>query len=438
MAIYYVDSNASGANNGSSWTDAYADVVTALAGSVSTNDDIYAAHNHAASYGSSQTMTFPNGVTVTSVNSGTDAYQAGAQETCSTSSADITITSTGDNNSRIFFRGIRFVAGDDLIFQGTGAMYRFFEGGIGANQGSGSRIHLANDGVTVVAESGTLDFGNAANYIDVTNGSKLYLRDMSAQGGSTAVTFLFEADSAGNGGRSIHAEDCDFSNVIAASGYLFSGTAGVADNLHAEIKRCYMPSGWGIFSAATSSNYNYRIYISETGNADSYYRFYYADQNLGTAQDDTTTYLNATYDGTNGISAQLDSGSDATPQAPFKYKLWSKAAVDLTTAQTVTVECTSDASLTDNDLWIEVVRNDNTNEALTVTNSTQNSDPLAAGTGLTTAGTGTWTNGDTEDYIITYNIGALANVDNGTVTVYACVGAASIAANFDLPTIAAT
>ena len=89
-------------------------------------------------------------------------------------------------------------------------------------------------------------------------------------------------------------------------------------------------------------------------------------------------------------------------------------------------------------MWIEVVICDNTTEALGVIQTTQNSDLLAAGTALTTAGTGTWTSGDTEDYIITKALGAIAAAPNSNIEVWACLGKYRISANFDQSTLEAT
>jgi hypothetical protein len=67
--------------------------------------------------------------------------------------------------------------------------------------------------------------------------------------------------------------------------------------------------------------------------------------------------------------------------------------------------------------------------------TTRNSDIVGSGSALTTAGTGTWTSGDTEDYIMTVTVAQKANVATGKIYVYACVGKPSINTNFDVPVL---
>lgn len=435
MAIRYVDSNAAGLNDGTSWTDAYADIVTALAGAVVADDDVYVASNHSKTYNIATTYSVPDGVTFISVNSGTDAYASGASEIVdnSGSTLDLAINPTTEAGN-VVFQGFSFEAEDRLSFGGSAGtkhvLKDFTYHSISTAAGKG--MLFSGDGKWFEFHESVFNFSGAGHVLSMSQNAYVILRDCSGSG--TLVNGLFTL--AGNGRARIDARDTDFTTIIATSGALVNATSASNDGLNIEMHRCKLPTGFVVTSAAWGFK-GIEVHITECDQGGGYHYFFH-ETNEGEMEEDTTTYLNATYDGTNGFSAKVTTTSDASPVNPFRQKLGVLPAQDLSTAQTITVECTSDASLTDNDIWIEVVRNDNTDEALGVRNSTQNTDPLAAGTALTTAGTGTWTSGDTEDYIITYDIGALAAVDNGTVEVYACIGAPSIVANFDLPTIAAT
>ena len=77
MAIYYVDSNASGSNDGSSWANAFSDLATCLNAVAITwadHDEIWMASNHSfTSSGASILYSFPGVIlSIASVNSSTN------------------------------------------------------------------------------------------------------------------------------------------------------------------------------------------------------------------------------------------------------------------------------------------------------------------------------------------------------------------------------
>ena len=97
MATYYVDSNATGLNSGSSWADAYTSILSII--SLSGGDVVYVASNHAENNSSSLlTIDFNGGgstaAQIISTNSTTGAYQAGAlfNNTTTSNYSDITVT----------------------------------------------------------------------------------------------------------------------------------------------------------------------------------------------------------------------------------------------------------------------------------------------------------------------------------------------------------
>ena len=79
MAIRYVDSNATGDDSGSSWTNAYADLLTASLDTTNVIDGtvLYVASNHSKTYTAAAIMYFRNN-DIYSVNSSTGIFSAGA------------------------------------------------------------------------------------------------------------------------------------------------------------------------------------------------------------------------------------------------------------------------------------------------------------------------------------------------------------------------
>ena len=121
MTAYYVDSNAAGANNGTSWTDAYSDVTTAIA-SKSAGDIFYTASNHAESTASAITISAPNGSHLNPVIF-ISAATAASPPTTFTRGASVTSTNTGTfsiglstRDSSAVFIGFDFTSSGSKFF----------------------------------------------------------------------------------------------------------------------------------------------------------------------------------------------------------------------------------------------------------------------------------------------------------------------------------
>jgi hypothetical protein len=429
MTIYYVDSNASGANNGTNWTNAYADLETAYAGSVGTSDTVHCAHNHVKNYGATKSLTSPNLITVISVNSSTDEYQRGAIE--GNSSGNYRTTVEPPNNGMASHIGMIYQATDRLIIDNNYAYTAFFDCSLQILSGSGG-LYSENSYHKVYLKDCELYF-TASNQSIVTKWGVLNIDGMTAHTShvktNNLIAFL-------NSGLVMSLKNTDLDSLIAATRDVFSSFASNSGFTDINIAQCKAASTLNLYPSSIST-YSHKIDISVVDDGAGYAYFYQLNE-AGSAEQDVTTYLNSTYDGTNGFSVLMASSSEASSINPLRYKGVTFSAQDLTSAKTVTVLCTSDAGLTDNDIWIEIEHNNSSNESLFDVITTQPADILA-GTVITAGNTDPgWTSPDAQTYELSKDIGATANVDNGTVTVFLCVGKPSIDVNFDMPTIAAT
>lgn len=411
MTTYYVDSNASGANNGTSWTDAYANISTALAGSVTTNDIIWCAHNHSHNYNTTTTLTFPSGVEVYSVNSGTDAYQAGAleQSTSATNSANGFQIDTQDSDDIAFF-GLTLAGGNDLNFIAADANYFFNECTLILRRAALALPFLeveTTNPANLHFNNCSFQLGNAGQTIQ--NAGRKYFNNCDLFVTGTVPNHILANDDR-NSFVSFKYCDLRFNTAVTEA----SGTGDPGS--HIEIEYCKLSSDTLIASGSSAETSQVRA--SHYGTADQVFKF--AEQNsAGIVSEDTATYLNATYDGTTGFSVTLNCNATASTANPLRGKVVEIPAQDLSAGATVTVEFTAASSLTDTTFWIEAIHNDVTDNCMGAVVSTRASDILAAGTAHTTS-TESWTAAKTFKQKDTVTIPTVTSLTNGTIIIYAC------------------
>jgi len=413
MPDIYIDSAASGANNGSSWADAYtsfeAGIEAATSGQV-----VWVASTSDETSISGVVITFADGVEIYSVNKTTDAYEKGATFTIDNggSGLDLDISNAGVRQS---WNGIILEVEDTISIGAVNATVIFNDCTLRClGTVSGNFILMSTgDGAYFEFNSTVFVFNNVAHDFYVGNGSTAVFR--SCTGSGTLQSGLF--DNVGNGGTNIEMYDCDLSTMVASSGNLFSSPNIGEDAIRVRLSRCKLPTSFVVNGVGTYRNLNVSMISCSDG--DGYY--YSAEYNdIGVIDTDTSTYLNATYDGTNGFSALLEPNANSSIGNPLRHKLCEIPAQDLSSSVDVTVEFTCASTLTDTEFWLEVVHPDATDNALGVTVSTRNSDILATGT-THTPSSETWEVGKTNTYKDTATIPALTGVTNGTLEVYVCL-----------------
>ena len=440
MAIYYVDSNASGTNAGTSWANAAQDLQYLCATIVPTfadGDFIYIAHNHVAGYTAATSCAIQNvALTIVSVNSSTGVYQIGADESHASGTSNYEISGGADSENFVIFAGIKAFAGDDFATSFNGRCFVFVDCEVGGNGGATS-ITLSQQAKHAFYNC-AFKLGGSVRKISLTAGATAYLNGCYAAAGHSKVDNLMNITQR-NG--TVEVYNCDLDSLINTNGALFENQQG-DDGVNIRLGNCKVPSGFSIFDISTTTNA-----ISDptgsAGTADQYYGSIREHTGLGMAEVDTTQHVVSgaaipTYDGANEFSIQVDTYAECSNFWPFRCKLAIIPAQDLTTAKTVSIELSGPASLTDSEVWIECVIQDTTDQALGAIQSSQNSDPLSAGTPLI-AGSATWVTTTATEYKIEHDLGAQTGISNSNVEVYICVGKSSVAAlNVSMPTIAAT
>lgn len=391
MTIYYVDSNSAQDDSDATWNSSTLSYLTdsaALAGSVSTDDIIWRAHNHAGSYAVTTTLTWPDGITVISVNSGTNAYEAGGTESTTTSADDIIFA--GGDGRKFTFIGITETAADDFTFNSQSSRYDFIDCALTvANITTTGKIKTLADGVTFNMNGGSVTFASNANsYIQLGYGWVLNLDDVTLNFGATKPVYLM--NSVGNGGIVANISNSDLTGV-SASNPLFNNLTS-DDSSHYTLSRCKLNASQVIMSVAPLCPGG-KVDIYSCDNGDGYHYFEHI-RHEGNSEEELTIYRTSgdTYDGSTNFSAELITNSNVYAfTRPLRVPLKSYQ-LDLTTETILTwYICLNDdgdtaipATLTDEECWIELTRPDGTDNALGVVQTTRNANILNTPTNLAT------------------------------------------------------
>lgn len=412
MTIHYVDSNASGANDGSSWTDAYADISTACADTAVflNGDTLWLASDHYKDYGASKTLTFPGSHTIISVNSSTDAYVFGAKEEVSTSGEDLTLTTT--DIGILEFIGITFTPEDRLALTKVFNKYIFED------------CYLDISSITHTSQIETeitntqINMHNTFGYGQIFLGPNvLFMDNVTFTAVASQVRSLFEVTS--NGNATVNIKNSDLSIGDATEALFMSEST--SRTFQATLRKCKLYPGRDLYY---SVSYNSYVDAISCDTDDGYYRFNY-ECNNGEATEDTETYLDGTYDGSTGFSLMMNSNANSSITNPLRYKLIEIPAEDLTSSVDVTVqflqtsEAATPANLKNTDYWLEAVSSDSTDNALGIVTSS-GTDVLATGSDHS-SGTGTWTKSATYINSQKDTITVPASFSNDIIEIWVCL-----------------
>lgn len=404
----FVNSGASGNNDGTTWEHAYTSLQS-IVGDVLAGELVGVASTHSETIAGSGAFTFTapasselNPPVVMSLDVTDDSYLRGASY----------IQGTSGFPALNFAQHWIFV-GVDLGGQYTQVALAqsnlaFLDCNFDFNRSSfsGGGMWDVFNGANLLIEKSTFTCNDAADaFFLPAAGFNVRLRDCTWTGVATneITNELVQY------GGTFELDNCDLSNM-AASGSLVGDmpTNAQESAYNFFMSKCKVPTSFALIDAAESfaeMGLRAEAYSIDTG--DGFYKFMIEDA-FGNVAEDTSTYRSATYDGTNGFSAKaVNTTVCKLGKRGLRWKLsefWAAANA------TLTVELTSDSTLTDQEFWIEIVSPDATDQALGKVTYTRDAEyGQGSGTTLTTSSE-SWTSAKTNKYKIAETLTSLAGV----------------------------
>ena len=390
MATYYVDSNATGLNDGSSWTDAW----TSLASSTgaTSGDTVYVSSTHSettTTYNLSWTASMNNPVKIINVDSSTNQYTTSSKALYDTRTlAQFNAINIDGIGVRIY--GIKFDSGTGISIPARDFYIKdcYFE--IGYNSGS-----LAFNG-GLNGNVGTLDGCyirvQRGSIINFSNNSRVLFKNCELLSqriaASTVTAIVHGASNNWSIGSCAEFRDCKINDFD----YLFSGHSAKYHQLDIKMINCEFPSSWSHQLSDTISPRN--IIIDGCSDAStspqSNFRSGFFNER-GVVEGISSVYRSggASIDGTN-FSWSMQSNTLAIESLGALESLPITRHVEAA-SQTITLYLASSSTLNDDDFWIEV---ESPSELSTATTQSKLRTTLGSITSTPTAltsDTSTWT-----------------------------------------------
>ena len=363
MADIFVNSNAVGLNDGTTWANAYITFALAVTASISS-DRIIIATVHSESIGVNTTYTLAgNNLIISSTVSGTNTitYQKAAAPQIS-SSANISLAFAGNTS---FFNGVWVEGGkatgtpDCLFYECT------IKCGTFGNPGSSSVGPVA------------LGTSSEYNYCDISNESTNSVGGVVVAGNRTVVEMLGGSISSSriteNANHSAFGITLDASIVadgVDCSGFqtdnLLRVVSGV--NSRARITRTRLNANTTTLSTLTATEIGCDITIEAVDSANTVNRRYRVSNQGQLFSDSTIKLSNVNFSHSNKIE------TNATASEFFNAVRFLIATdhADFSTAKTINIEVAQDGTttgLTDSELWFEIIYPDDLTSSYLVDSS---------------------------------------------------------------------
>lgn len=404
----------------------YADLAALLAAVTLADGDkiCFSRANITAITSGSVTYTIPANVELISVSdTNCDQEEAGAriENSGAAASSNIEIAAADLQVSLI---GLDFDARGSVLFGGSGATFKTRNCIWGKIDAGGEGIQVgyngSNIGISWFSEDDALDFAHDSNQILVAYGSHVELDNIGAEAGHVrSETSLFRVGGT-NYRRKLVVKNSVLTDVYDPTPTpdfldIFAGDSAV----HARFERCTIGASWGWVNN-TPNGPNIFIDLVSCDTGDGYYKTAHYDSGAGECNEDTARYLDATYDGTTGVSLQMVSNAKTNNANPLSYKLWQSGDEDLTGANAYEIEFTCANTLETSDFGIRLVQNDATDNALGITKTSQPSITMGGSGAAHTASTATWGgSGDLGNkYRVSLTSDVVAGLSSGQVEIW--------------------
>lgn len=359
MTIWYVDSAATGANNGTSWTDAWVSVSSAFTSVTTANDSIYISHAHNeqlaadVAYTVDSNHTIANPLKVYSVNKTSGLVEFGAFVGHSSSNRGITFTGASVG---LYLYGLDLkIAGsnpDNITFRPSSANYKnnYFINNcrftLNSSAGSlilvGSSSNAYGSPTSCVFVDCYFVYGNTSQSFRVS-GSITKFIGCTMSNGSTHPSILF---SFAYSGSNVECINCDLSTISTiASGVSIGPSVGSLT-----LRQCLLKSG--VVSLDSSTVQFIDVFLYDCASNDFHSSIGHSNA-FGTLQIDTGIYCNDTI--ADNLSWKITSSADAGYLAPYVTP-WMSVYHSGTSAITPYIEILRSGSataFTDAEVWAE-------------------------------------------------------------------------------------
>lgn len=359
MATYRVYSGASGAANGTSWTDAYTTFAAGLAAATTAGDEVWLASDHNEQLSADATYAIPsahvhaNPLKIYSINRADDTLAAGAFIGHDTLNRGMTFNGTG---TAYYMYGVTLqVAGSTfdhlLLSAGTRQVVALEVCKLYMlNTASTSRIQFGavSTGAPSLAITRECEFkwGHASQGVRITGRWESY-RDTTSAGATHPDTLILSPELNGGGA---YLEGADISNITTIT----NNTASTS-NGKVELVNCKMKASFVMLSIAASNGCNAEVFLRDCSDGDNHYHIGYAN-NYGTLLVDTGIYANDAIT-TPDLSWKITTTANASYASPFVTP-WISAEHSGTSAITPYLECLrsgSTTAFTDAEVWAETM-----------------------------------------------------------------------------------
>ncbi len=453
MAFYYVKSGGTATGDGGRYASAqtgsfaglgtsgyYATIALAFGATTSpaSGDHIYPSDAHSLTIGPTQTWTGPSSgepVHIISVSdTAIDQSSVGASET---------INSGGDfvTGGYITVNGVDMTPDDDLGLNNVNAAFMYKNATL-TSSGAADKITIPSDGQLLRFENVIWHHAATNNFIQI-DGAARFEWIGGALTSTTTTTDLF-TNGFQNGGGSIFVQGVDLSTItdywIASAG----ASSPNDDTMLIKFIGCTQNASLTAFveEAFASPNQVFEAYNCGTTSANAEYQFYKLDW-LGSVEDQDDSGIHrdesTAFSGGTKVSKKVVTLANISSAQGFAFDLPARFA-ELSAASTDTIRIyfavANTETLTDVNVWAELIYPDGTNSHVYNYLSNQNSDILAAGTTHTDdSGGSTWKDGGADltghnEYYMDLDTSGDAGAD-GVPTIRIHVGEPSITVYFD-------
>lgn len=356
MATYRVYSGAAGANDGTSWTDAFTTFAAAVTAANAASDVILVHYTHTEELGADTTYTFLANVRVICVDKDTsDAPTVmGTGAWIGNSTANRSVTFAGTFIVYMYGLTVRTAgttADSILVTPVSGSHYELESCYLwSGNTATGSRISLGAGARTYIRLSKcTFRFGSTSQLIAI-GAAEIELDDCSISSAGSAPAGVFAiAGSANTGAVVVRVVGGDYSHAGATPLVANATTNSTFDVSFASAK---LGSGYSMLATQTITNKaSARVWVHDCANGDTHGLFGYADP-FGTLTSDTGIYLTAGYA---AQSWKIVTTANCSFYSPFVSPWMSKYHTG-TSAITPAIEILRDGSATayqDDEIWAQ-------------------------------------------------------------------------------------